>query len=167
MKLKVLSLAMGIITLWEVTATGKTLHDAPIQIRLSRLGAHLRDYVVLEHGGKVIPFSLRKDAVTSVLNWLVPEKVIETKEQLSGDDVVKIAVSFLADKLPEGLRPEQSKLIGVGKYRLLEGTPGWLWIAEFQIIEDEVDMAGAGFATTLFVPVSEGGTVLLRIEQKP
>lgn len=142
------------------------LPDPPISIRLYRLGSALKSMALAKPGTKVVTAILRTGLEAFTLRWIPPgDQVIRANQPLSAEAVVGIAVAGLQGKLPGDLRPDPIKLIGVSKYRLLEESGSWIWVAEFQIKESG-PLGGNGFASTLLVPVSEGGALLVEVEAK-
>lgn len=144
------------------------LPEAPIEIRLSRLGGILKQFRMAELKSAIVAGRLMKSGTAYMLKWVQPiSEGGARKEEQSMRDIVEIAVTSLKDKLPKGLQPEAANLLGIGRYQIAGSvTPSWIWVAEFQV-EDESPVGGTGYMPTLFVPVSIDGKILLDVQEVP
>ena len=143
------------------------LPDAPIEFRFARLGDILRRFNTADRTTSIVAGRLMAGGMAYALSWDQPVDLSDAQNiDLSPPRVVNIAVDALKEKLPEGLRPEASTLLGIGKYQITDSktTIKWVWIAEFRV-NDESPVAGTGFMPTLFVPISTNGVVLLNVKR--
>lgn len=152
----------------SVSSYGASLPDAPIEIRLNRLAILLKQFEAVKAGDSMVAGALVKGGMTYILKWTrSTDNANPFKEERSWDRLVEVATDSLKEELPQGLRPESAKLLGIARYQVGRPTslPYWVWVVEFKV-ENESPVAGTGYNPTLFVPISLEGNSLVQVERR-